>query len=318
MRGETRDSYVASQDHFEGTWETLSAELPREVDGAVATAEEWFERAVDTLGTAESFVFGDRAVLDQQVLGWLDESHSVMTQAVTMPRGVSDREFVTLAHIDYESCTFTSKSLEGRTATSLAATVGKGGLVRGRAMVYGFRIEPPSDPQSGCAFVVFEHFNPLGGGPPRAINLDLVGRARAKGIRGMARALGSHVLCPVQRHASSLSGKQGGCGVTFRENLTYRSELLSMLLDRISREQHRVACSVNIFDMGGTSTEHRRLFPYIKVTSAIGDAISVTSSVILVSAVNSVVATLWGGARRLLSETTRASVCALSGCARIA
>ena len=178
--------------------------------------------------------------------------------------------------------------------------------------MYGFRIEPPSDPQSGCAFVVFEHFNPLGGVPPRAVNLDLVGRARAKGVRGMARALGWSTLRPVQRHVtSSVSGEQDGCGVAFRKNLTYRSELLSMLLDRVSREQHRVARSINIFDMGGARTEHRRLFPYVKETGAIGDAISVISSVIIVSAVNSVVATLWGGVRRLLAESTRASVCAL-------
>ena len=130
----------------------------------------------------------------------------------------------------------------------------------------------------------------------------------------MTQSLGWSTLHPVQRHvASSLSGEQDGCGVTFRENLTYRSELLAMLLVRVSREQHRVARTVNIWDMGGAKTEHRRLFPYVKETSAIGDVISITNSVFLVSAVNSVVTTLWGGARRFLSETTRASVCALLG-----
>ena len=181
----------------------------------------------------------------------------------------------------------------------------------------GFRFEPPSDSQRGCTLVGFEHINPLGGVPSTMVNLDFVGRARAKGVRGIARALGLRALLPIQRHASSVSDEQGGCGVTFRENLTYRFELLSMLLDRLSREQHRVTCTVTIVNMGGARAEHRRLFPYLKETNAIGDAISVTSSVFLVSAVNSVVATLWGGIRRLLSEGARASVCALSGCARI-
>ena len=138
------------------------------------------------------------------------------------------------------------------------------------------------------------------------VNLDLVGRARAKGVRGIARAMGR--MRPVQRHASLVSDKQAGCSVTFRENLTYRMELLSMLLDRISREQHRVAHTVNIFDMGGAKAELRRLFPHLKETYSISDAISTFSSVFLVSAVNSVVATLWSGFSRFLPESTRASV----------
>ena len=144
---------------------------------------------------------------------------------------------------------------------------------------------------------------------PAMVNLDLVGRARAKGVRGMARTLGLTMikLAPQRTRAAVGSDDHGG-GVTFQQNLTYRTELLSMLLDQVSRKQHRVAQVVNVFNMAGTRAEHRRLFPHIKEMHAIGYAISITTSVILVSAVNSVVATLWGGASRLLPESTRASV----------
>ena len=284
-------------------------ELPREVDGVEVTAEEWFTRAVETLSTTESFSFGDRSVLDQQVLGWLDETHHVGRQVVSMPRGVSDREFLTIALVDHDSCTFTNKSLEGRAVTSLADTVENTGLVRAKMILYGFRIEPPSDPLKGCQFVGFEHFEPLGGVPPAVVNLDLVGRARAKGVRGMARSLGRALLKPVHTGLAVGDDEEQGVGVTFQQNLTYRSELLSMLLDRTSREQHRVTYVVAVYDMSGAKADLRRLVPHLKESYAISDAISVPSSVILASAVNSVVATLWGGVSRIFPESTRASVC---------
>ena len=158
-------------------------------------------------------------------------------------------------------------------------------------------------------FASFEHIEPLGGIPSGLVNRDLVGRARAKGARGMARSLAA-MLDPAQRRASSAVGtdEQGG-RVTFRQNLTYRSELLSMLLDQLSRQQHRATQVVNVFDMSGARAELRRLFPHLKAWHAISHAISIPSSVILVSAVNSVVATLWGGVSRAYSESTRASVC---------
>ena len=184
-------------------------------------------------------------------------------------------------------------------------------------MMYGFRIEPPSDPQKGCQFVAFEHFDPQGGVLPAMVNLDLVGRARAKGIRGMARRLGLTMTKLAQQRTRGAVGSSDGHGgsVTFRQNLTYRFELLSMLLDQVSRKQHRVAQVVTVIDMAGARTEHRRLFPHIKEAYTVSDVISAPSSVILISAVNSVVATLWGGASRLFPEATRASAYSNSLCA---
>ena len=285
-------------------------ELPREVDGVEVTAEQWFEKAVESMGTTGSCMYGDRGVLDSQILGLLDESHFVGWQAVLMPRGVSDRDFLTLARVDRDSLKITNKSFDGRAVTSLAESVGNSGLVRGKAMMYGFRFEPPSDPQKGCQFVAFEHFDPQGGVLPAMVNLDLVGRARAKGVRGMARRLGLIMIKLAQQRTRGAVGSSDGHGggVTFRQNLTYRFELLSMLLDQVSRKQHRVAQVVSVIDMAGTRAEHRRLFPHIKEVYAVTDAISASSSVFLVSAVNSIVATLWGSANRLLSETTRASL----------
>ena len=70
---------------------------------------DWFDAWVSSLPTHERY----RSVLDFSVLHRFDEDHLLAWNAALMPRGVSDRDFVTLTSVNDERLTMFSKSMMG-------------------------------------------------------------------------------------------------------------------------------------------------------------------------------------------------------------
>ena len=80
-----------------------------------------------------------------------------------MPRGISNRDFVTLAAVDSERLFMFSKSVGGDAfaqAVNKAVPTEAAGFVRGEAMCYGCFIS--KDDAGECALTWFEHLDPCG------------------------------------------------------------------------------------------------------------------------------------------------------------
>ena len=228
-----------------------------------------------------------------------------------MPRGVSDRDFVAMGSVDDERLTVFSKSMMGGAPMVHVNDLvdrnvaSRGNFTRGNIRAYGFKIEEAPSEDQGCRVVFIEQIEPRGGIPVKLVNTEHVGKLRAKGIRGMFRALESRLESSYQTKTDNSTMAKQQKIVSFRENLCYRSELLMLLLDQLSRREHRVTRFVFLVDLAGVRMGHRKCFPYIGQTSNIGKITSFESSGYLVTSVSSVQLALWRNARPLLSEFSK-------------
>merc|ERR1711871_805044 len=104
----------------------------------------------------------------------------------------------------------------------------------------------------------------------------------------MVRALESRLESSYQTKTDNSTMAKQQKIVSFRENLCYRSELLMLLLDQLSRREHRIMRYTFLIDLAGMRMGHRKGLPYIGQTSGIGKIMPFVSSAFLVTSVSSV------------------------------